>query len=114
MDNGFVYILKCGPYFKIGKARSLERRLRDYDRDAPFPYTLHFSKFVESKDKMEKRLHWFCRNYPRRGNEWFRLPRRKVWRIIKYLEALPEPRAETASAFRKHTVFDDYEPSPLH
>lgn len=92
--NEYVYILCAGPYYKVGRAKDLRRRLNTYKKtpDTPKPFRYVYSKSVEDAAWTERCLLKMCRRYPRRAKEWFRLPRRKVYRLKKYLDSLPRPR----------------------
>lgn len=68
----FVYIIKCGPTYKIGRTRDLDRRLADW---SPTPaYPIEVKLVIKAKDsrQAEKDLHNHFADKRLRG-EWFEL-----------------------------------------
>lgn len=78
---GHIYLLKMGPYYKIGKTVDLEKRpfeiVGRYNRIEPrLPYdvefALSFDCFAEDMDAVERRIHEKFSDSRMRG-EWFML-----------------------------------------
>lgn len=70
--TGYVYILRAGPYYKIGRARSIDTRVKQIALQLPFPIELLHT--IESPDYIaaEHALHnLFAAD--RTNGEWFRL-----------------------------------------
>lgn len=89
-ETGYIYIVKFPPYYKVGKAYNLKARFQSYRRTEGREPRVIFTRHVKYNWEVEERLIALCQNYPSRGAEWFKLPRRKVWRLIKYLKTIPE------------------------
>jgi excisionase family DNA binding protein len=68
----YVYILKCGPYYKIGKTNHLSRRLAELEIQLPHkPKLIHSLRTPDSR-KTEAELHHMFRDQ-RLNGEWFGL-----------------------------------------
>lgn len=39
--KGDLYVIRCGPYYKIGHSDNPERRLKDMRSANPYPFTIH-------------------------------------------------------------------------
>lgn len=67
-----VYLLKAGPYYKIGKAKDLDQRVRQVKLQLPYPVeTLHS---IETDDSIGIENYWHKRFACKRANgEWFLL-----------------------------------------
>lgn len=89
-ETGYIYIIKLPPFYKVGKTFDLKARMRLYAKAEGREPRLVYSRHVKDNWRVENRLIAFCQGYPSRGEEWFKLPRRKVHRLIKYLETIPE------------------------
>lgn len=79
---GYVYLLKAGPWTKIGKTRDLESRIGRLAIQLPFPVELAHAIECAAPDYVEKVLHsWFSRY--RLNGEWFELPDEVVLALKK-------------------------------
>ncbi len=67
-----VYLLKAGPYYKIGKAKDLDQRVKQIKLQLPYPVeTLHS---IKTDDSMGIESYWHKRFACKRVNgEWFLL-----------------------------------------
>jgi len=67
-----VYLLKAGPYYKIGKAKDLDQRIKQIKLQLPYPVeTLHS---IKTDDSMGIESYWHKRFACKRANgEWFLL-----------------------------------------
>lgn len=67
-----VYLLKAGPYYKIGKAKDLDQRVKQIKLQLPYPVeTLHS---IETDDSIGIENYWHKRFACKRVNgEWFLL-----------------------------------------
>lgn len=67
-----VYLLKAGPYYKVGKARNLDQRIKQIKLQLPYPVeTLHS---IETDDSTGIESYWHKRFACKRANgEWFLL-----------------------------------------
>lgn len=69
---GFVYLLKAGPYYKIGKTLDFASRVRDIKLQLPFDVEVVHK--IETDDPSGIEAYWHRRFAKRRENgEWFRL-----------------------------------------
>jgi hypothetical protein len=71
--NGYVYILKSGEHFKIGKSINVDQRVTQISPKTPLPVTLIHSIPSNNMSAAETMLHHRCASY-RTNGEWFRLP----------------------------------------
>lgn len=72
MYSEFVYVLKAGPYYKIGRTKNVESRIGTIALQMPFPVELF--KVINTADSawLEKLLHCFFGD-KRVNGEWFAL-----------------------------------------
>jgi hypothetical protein len=70
--TGFVYLMKSGPHYKIGRTNSLARREWELGIKIPVPpRTIHY---VETDDPVGVEAYWHERFEAKRGEgEWFNL-----------------------------------------
>ena len=86
---GYVYIVKCRYFYKIGISQNAERRISGMKTDNPFPITTVKVKFVESYKDMEKHLHnrYIERNVT---GEWFFLSDSELDDAIEEVDKMEE------------------------
>lgn len=80
--QGYVYLLKCGPRYKIGITKDIQRRINELTKQQPFPLELvHCAVGAEYAAK-ERELH---EQYDavREHGEWFDLTPDQVAEIIE-------------------------------
>lgn len=71
-DFGFVYMMKSGKYFKIGKSYSVERR--NYELGLKLPDELKTIHKIQTDDPNGIEAYWHKRfEEKRKGGEWFDL-----------------------------------------
>jgi len=88
MDKtGYVYIITDGAYHKVGRCSDMVARLAFYKRQLGYVPTVLYNRFVLDRFAVESRLIAYCQNYPKKGKEWFRVPRRKVHRLVRFIES---------------------------
>jgi len=77
-NNGYIYVLRSGPYCKIGRTKNVLRRFPQISLQLPFETRL-FAVFWEADMCAEEAgLHWFF-NEQRQNGEWFILPEQELW-----------------------------------
>ena len=73
-DGGFVYLVECGGYFKIGRAVNTKRRIADMQGGNPFQINLICYSFFRDNVYTERMLHKSCfteRVVSGKNREWF-------------------------------------------
>ncbi len=71
--NGFVYVVQCGEFTKIGIATWVKTRVMSLQTGNPEPIQLLKSWRSRNAGAEELKLHKHLRKYRVRG-EWFKLP----------------------------------------
>ena len=82
--SGYIYIIKAGGFYKIGRASQLSSRIKSHQTSNPNEVTLHKSKFVQDCINCEKELHGIFIKKLERG-EWFKLSESDLKMIDVYL-----------------------------
>jgi hypothetical protein len=86
---GYIYVLKSGPYYKIGFADDVAQRLKNVasavSPDLPEPITLLFSFPTTSKLIAERALHELFRQSRTKG-EWFQLADRHLSMLQRFAD----------------------------
>jgi hypothetical protein len=75
--KGFVYLIKCGELYKIGKTTNLERRIKEFAVGNPYPLILVTSRYSLDIDSLERSFHIYYRKKRIKG-EWFELNAEEV------------------------------------
>lgn len=87
--QGTIYLIQIGPYTKIGRTSNLARRLYDYKRtEIPYPIKQEYTYTVENYQEVEVNLLRWYNHKLVKGNEWFDLTKRDIWRIRRYLKSV--------------------------
>jgi hypothetical protein len=71
--KGFVYIIQCHEYVKVGIADKVAIRLSSLQTGCPYELRLLASWRSECAERDESRLHSLWKRYEVRG-EWFNVP----------------------------------------
>ncbi|KKM98532.1 hypothetical protein LCGC14_1156890 [marine sediment metagenome] len=81
-----VYIMRCKdmPYYKLGQAEDVEKRLSAVQCGCPFKLEVVFWAQVGSPNKIETALHKKYQ-YQRMQGEWYLLPRKDYYEIVEHL-----------------------------
>jgi hypothetical protein len=81
---GSVYLLKAGPFYKIGKSINFEKRLKQIKLQLPYPVEVVHTISTPEYSKLE--AYWHQRFRSKRTNgEWFLLTDEDVKEFIDYL-----------------------------
>ena len=82
--NGWIYLYKQGDFYKIGRSRLKDCRIKKYITENPFPIELVFKKEVSDYIEAEKLLHEkFKDKRISSSQEWFLLEDKDVKSFIK-------------------------------
>ena len=79
-NPGYVYFLKAGPYYKIGRTSDVLRRFPQINLKMPFEVRLWAVWWADDMVELEQLAHDFYAKYHVNG-EWFELPPREAERI---------------------------------
>ncbi len=81
---GSVYLLKAGPFYKIGKSINFEKRLKQIKLQLPYPVEVVHTISTPEHSKLE--AYWHQRFRSKRTNgEWFLLTDEDVEEFVGYL-----------------------------
>ena len=99
--SGYVYCMSSSSHYdverqqqlyKIGKTNSPWKRLREMNRKSthvPSPFVLHFAKYVQNVDRMEKKLHeYFAEVRYNPNREYFAVHIDEIKRIFDFIDGL--------------------------
>jgi hypothetical protein len=72
--EGYVYMMKSGEHYKIGKSKDLDRRQREIRTQ--MPESVDYTHFIKTDDMAGIERYWHRRFEKQRVNgEWFKLSR---------------------------------------
>jgi hypothetical protein len=69
---GFIYVIRCGPYYKIGLSKQLDRRIKTLSIQLPHPVEVVMTAPVGNMYRHEQELHSVFSDR-RMNGEWFQL-----------------------------------------
>lgn len=69
----WVYVVKCGEFYKVGIANSVKRRLETLQTATPYRIELVKAWQCSDAAKQERTIHGLLWRFHERG-EWFKLP----------------------------------------
>jgi len=69
----WVYVIKCGEFYKVGIADNVKHRLGDLQNASPYHFELVKAWQCLDARKQEREIHRLCWRFHERG-EWFKLP----------------------------------------
>lgn len=81
LSSGYIYILKCGDYHKIGRTKHLKNRMSQHRRKVNIKIV--FKKKVSNAAVLEKQLLEMFPQEKVGGTEWFSLTPQQVALILK-------------------------------
>lgn len=76
LNKGYIYVVKVGDYFKIGRTFSPKNRLKSYNGFPPFKSEVILVREVEDCKFVERQIQSSLKKYQVMG-EWFDIP--KTW-----------------------------------
>lgn len=82
-DIGYIYIIECNQYYKIGKTKNIKSRLWTIQADTPYEINLIYNKEFPDYHTIEKELHKKFKHIHHKG-EWFKLTNED----INYIKSL--------------------------
>lgn len=83
--EGYLYIIKSGEYYKIGKALKPKQRIKTYITENPNKITVILCEKVKDYTKTEKELHSKFKD-KNHNREWFNLDDKDINLIKDYIE----------------------------
>lgn len=81
----FIYIIKGKDYFKIGKTKNINRRMKEFKVSIPYSIKLNNLIKVSDMTEAEKYIHKICERSRVEG-EWFSLSEKDINLIIDVLK----------------------------
>jgi hypothetical protein len=75
--SGYVYILKSGPYYKIGRTKNITKRFPQIYIHLPFETRLICIFYSKNMHQTERDMHKWYSEY-RTNGEWFSLPDNEI------------------------------------
>jgi hypothetical protein len=81
-DEGYIYLVRCGAFHKIGLAKDAHKRLSRLKTSSPFEMELVKNWRCKKPDTIEGFLHERFKKFRVRG-EWFNLPEDAVQLLLK-------------------------------
>ena len=76
-EIGYVYLLKAGEFYKIGKSKQYEKRIAEIKLQLPFEVTEVHKIKTNNIDALELHWHRYFRKM-RRNGEWFELSTKDI------------------------------------
>lgn len=92
----WLYVLKCGEFYKIGVSNWVEKRVKQIQNGNPYKVEVIIKYHYENSYYLEKLFHqkFFRKNT---GGEWFKLSKKEILEIKKILQAVDK----SVSQYRK-------------
>lgn len=84
---GFVYLVQCNEFYKIGVATNMLQRLAGLQTGNPYPLRVIAYYRIENPVEVEARLH-FRFQKKSHGGEWFKFDEQDVKRVCEDLEQM--------------------------
>jgi hypothetical protein len=81
-DEGYIYLIKCEEFYKIGITKNPKQRIAKYKTENPFVFKIIFfliCKNYQIKEQIIKRIFYEHRH---RGSEWFILHENEIEAIF--------------------------------
>lgn len=78
----YIYLIRCGPYYKIGIATDIPRRLSTLQIGCPYPLKLVKAWPSLNPEQDERQIHSLLWEHNCRG-EWFKLPKTFLAALLK-------------------------------
>lgn len=110
--DGFVYILKAGEFYKIGRARKLTPRIKTLKIQLPFEAKIWHAFPCEDHIEAERQLHEHFERH-RVNGEWFRLPDIAIEGWLRECQYMADPRGEYSAIGKNRADYHDRIPAAL-
>lgn len=95
--DGYVYLLKSGPAYKIGRARQVDARIKQISPVLPYPVEIVHT--IPSNNVVRAEAHFHKMFASKRLNgEWFDLSDQDVFALRRLQEAIFDDQASTSTA----------------
>jgi hypothetical protein len=88
-ERGYIYLLKDGDYYKIGKAKRPKDRLKTYRTENPRETQIILCEKVSDYTQTEKELLSLFKSKNHKG-EWFKLDSEDIDKIKKYISEVKD------------------------
>lgn len=76
-NTGYIYLVESNGLFKVGKAISVEQRIRGLQTGSPYKVNLVCKFKSENYSEDERKIHKLLSEFSIRG-EWFAIPAKKI------------------------------------
>ena len=86
-DFGWIYIIKSGSYYKIGKTKNIIGRLKTHQVSSPFDLEIIHKKELFNHPAIEESLHNIF-SKKRTRSEWFNLDKNDLNFLKLYMETI--------------------------
>jgi len=83
--GNYIYIIKCGKYYKIGITKRLASRITRFRVENPYDVKLVYTRNTKYNKYLEKELHSLLKKYLHRG-EWFLISKGQIKSIINMIK----------------------------
>lgn len=82
MSVEYIYILRCGISYKVGKTKDIQKRIKSLQTGAPYPIVLVWAEACDRASQAEKNIHdVLTLEGKHQHGEWFRLTGDDVYTI---------------------------------
>ena len=88
-ENGYIYVIKAGNHYKIGRSKTQNDRVKSYSTHNPHPIEVIINKQVAGYKNLEVELHEMFKEQRVKG-EWFELNQDHLELISWYFDGCPK------------------------
>ena len=87
ISSGYIYIIKCGPFYKIGYAKNPLKRIKRMQQENPYELKFIFSELTLKPIQIETKIHRKFAKYHYRG-EWHKFDKQTLKKTIQFIHKL--------------------------